>query len=139
MILSVASQKGGTGKTTTSISLELPPLGQRAGSGRYASTSAMGATPRIRRLSHHRWAVKATRLLAEALNAAIGDEAARVFAGQFYSSIGFGYSVQIAYDRALAQLRLEDVGEDEKFELHTRDGIDPADIVLVRPLGLSAM
>ncbi len=61
---------------------------------------------------------------------AIGDEAARVFAGQFY------YSVQVAFDQALAQLRLEGTGEDEKFELYTRIDIDPADIVLVRPLGL---
>lgn len=72
------------------------------------------------------------------LNAAIGDEAARVFAGQFYSSIGFGHSVQVAFDQALAQLRLEGVGEDEKFELHGRSGVDPTEIVLVRPLGLAS-
>lgn len=77
--------------------------------------------------------------VAIGLNAAIGDDAARVFAGQFYSSIGFGHSVQVAFDQALAQLRLEGIGEDEKFELHARGGVDPTDIVLVRPVGLPAM
>ncbi len=35
------------------------------------------------------------------MNAPIGDEAARVFATQFYSAIGFGYSVRRAFEQAL--------------------------------------
>lgn len=34
----------------------------------------------------------------------IGDEAARVFAAQFYSAIGFGKSVEVAFDQAKAAL-----------------------------------
>jgi hypothetical protein len=71
--------------------------------------------------------------VAIGLKETVGDEAARVFAGQFYSAIGYGLSVRKAFDQALVQLRLEGVGEDRKFELHTRTGIDPDAIVLVRP------
>lgn len=43
------------------------------------------------------------------MNKAIEDEAARVFAAQFYSAIGFGYSIRVAFDQAIAALTLEGI------------------------------
>lgn len=42
------------------------------------------------------------------MNTEIGDEAAIVFAAQFYSSIGFGQNLQQAFDQAKAALLLKD-------------------------------
>lgn len=64
----------------------------------------------------------------------IGDEAARVFAGQLYSSIGFGMSVQAAFDQARAALMVESIPEEDTPSLYVRDGIDPAALVLVKPV-----
>lgn len=41
------------------------------------------------------------------MNTSIGDEAARIFSSQFYSSIGFGLSVKKSFDQAKALLMLE--------------------------------
>ena len=71
---------------------------------------------------------------AVGMNAAIGDEAARVFAAQFYSAIGFGRSVQQAFDQARALLLLEGIPEDKTPELFTREGVDAGQVILVRPL-----
>lgn len=67
------------------------------------------------------------------MNDAIGDEAARLFAAQFYSAIGFGRSVQTAFDQAKARLMLEGIGEEDTPEMHTHSEADPASIILVRP------
>ena len=67
------------------------------------------------------------------MNTAIGDEAAQVFAAQFYSAIGFGKSVQVAFGQAKAALMLEGIPEEDTPELFTRDGVDAANIYLVRP------
>lgn len=64
----------------------------------------------------------------------IGDEAARVFAAQFYSAIGFGRSVKQAFDQAIAALMLEGIPEDKIPELFMRDGVDPDEVLLVRPV-----
>lgn len=63
----------------------------------------------------------------------ISDEAARLFAAQFYSAIGFGHSVKIAFEQARALLMLESIPEENTPMLFTRDGIDSSQIVLVRP------
>ena len=42
----------------------------------------------------------------------IGDDAARVFAAQFYSSIGFGHSIKRAFEQAKAALMLEGIPEE---------------------------
>lgn len=67
------------------------------------------------------------------MNAPISDEAARIFAAQFYSAIGFGCSVQRAFEQARTQLMLEDIPEDMIPELFTREGVDTDEVVLVRP------
>lgn len=48
-------------------------------------------------------------MLSIGMNTSIGDDAARVFAAQFYSSIGFGLSIQKAFDQAKAALMLEEL------------------------------
>lgn len=67
------------------------------------------------------------------MNAEIGDEAARVFAAQFYSSIGFGLSARRAFEQAKSALMLEGIPEEDTPVLFTREGIDADGIVLVRP------
>lgn len=71
--------------------------------------------------------------VAIGMNDSIGDDAARVFAAQFYSAIGFGYSVQRAFDQARAQLMLEAIPEENIPELFVREGLSADEVVLVRP------
>jgi hypothetical protein len=71
--------------------------------------------------------------VAIGMNAEIGEEAARVFAAQFYSAIGFGRSVQEAFDQAIAALMLEGIPEDKVPELFTRAGVDASEVILVKP------
>lgn len=67
------------------------------------------------------------------MNTTIGDVAARTFAAQFYSAIGFGLSLQKAFNQARAQLMLDGIPEDSTPELFNAASIDPADLILVRP------
>lgn len=67
------------------------------------------------------------------MNTSIGDDAARIFASQFYSSIGFGKSIQIAFDQAKAALMLEGISEEDTPELFVRDTLKAEEIVLVNP------
>jgi len=53
----------------------------------------------------------------------IGDEAACVFAANFYSSIGFGHSLQKAFNQAKAALLLEGIPEDSTPQLFVQDGL----------------
>ncbi len=71
--------------------------------------------------------------VAIGMNDSIGDEAARVFAAQFYSAIGFGRSVGEAFQQAKVALMLENIAEDKTPELFVRDDIDSYDIFIVRP------
>ena len=71
---------------------------------------------------------------AVGMKSAIGDEAARVFASQFYSAVGFGKSLSAAFEQAKAALMLENIPEEHTPELFMAEGIDPAQLVLVRPL-----
>lgn len=76
--------------------------------------------------------------VAIGMNDSIGDIAARVFAAQFYSAIGFGYSVQRAFDQAKARLMLESIPEEDTPELFVREGLSADEVVLVRPDELEA-
>ena len=71
--------------------------------------------------------------VAIGMNDSIGDEAARVFAAQFYSAIGFGRSITQAFDQAKAALMLEGIPEERIPELFVGDGVEPEDVILVRP------
>lgn len=71
--------------------------------------------------------------VAIGMNAPISDEAAWKFAEQFYSAIGFGASVRRAFDQAIVRLGLENLPEEKTPELFVREGVDPDEVVLVRP------
>lgn len=61
----------------------------------------------------------------------IGDKAAITFAASFYRALGFGCSVQNAFDQGTAALLLHGIPEDKTPELVTRRGTDAHDLVLV--------
>lgn len=63
----------------------------------------------------------------------IGDEAARIFASRFYSAIGFGKSVHVAFTQGVAAVKLEGIPEDSTPRLFAREGINPKQVALVRP------
>jgi len=68
------------------------------------------------------------------MNAAIGDNAAIVFAAAFYRALGFGQDVQTAYKLGKNELKLEGIAEEQIPELHfRREEVDPAKVVLVDP------
>lgn len=67
------------------------------------------------------------------MRAAIGDKAARIFASQFYSAIGFGKSVKVAFEQAKALLMMEGIREEDTPELFVADGLNADDIILVTP------
>lgn len=67
------------------------------------------------------------------MNISIGDQAARVFSSQFYSSIGFGLSVKKSFEQAKALLMLENINEEDTPELFIKDGYSSEDLIIVRP------
>lgn len=66
------------------------------------------------------------------MNTSIGDEAARVFSSQFYSSIGFGHSVSKAFQQAKALLMMEGIPEENTPELFVKSGLNANEIILVK-------
>ncbi len=54
----------------------------------------------------------------------IGDDAAMDFAAAFYRALGFGKSVQRAFDEARLELMLKGIEEEDAPRLFTREGID---------------
>ena len=75
---------------------------------------------------------------AVGMNTSIGDTAARVFASQFYSAIGFGKSLKQAFEQAKAALMLDDIPEEATPELFVGDGIDSSNLYIVRPQHLAS-
>lgn len=67
------------------------------------------------------------------MNTSIGDDAARIFASQFYSAISFGVSLERAFNQAKSALMLEGILEENTPELYVREGLDAEDIIFVRP------
>jgi hypothetical protein len=67
------------------------------------------------------------------MNTTIGDEAARVFAASFYSAIGFGHSLALAFKQARSALMLEGIPEESTPELFVAPGEDADAIILVKP------
>ena len=65
------------------------------------------------------------------MNTEIGDEAAIVFAAQFYSSIGFGQNLQQAFDQAKAALLLKGIAEENTPVLYVKKGLSAQEIVMV--------
>ena len=68
----------------------------------------------------------------------IGDNAARIFSSQFYSSISFGHSVKKSFDQAKALLMLEGINEEDTPELFVHEGVLADEIIIVKPSEESA-
>lgn len=73
--------------------------------------------------------------VAIGMKTSIGDVAARVFAAQFYSAIGFGLSVKRAFEQAKAALMLEGIPEHDTPELFVAAGVDAEHLIIVKPPG----
>jgi hypothetical protein len=81
-----------------------------------------------------------SRILAEAItevidfaigmNSEIEDQAAIVFSASFYRALGFGRSVQEAFDQGKAALLLEDISGEDIPELHVCPGSDPSEVLV---------
>ena len=68
------------------------------------------------------------------MNAAIGDEAAIVFAASFYRALGFGRDIQTAFKLGTNSLKLAGIPESQTPEIYYRpDAVDPATAALVEP------
>ncbi|REJ34367.1 MAG: hypothetical protein DIU82_09120 [Bacillota bacterium] len=67
------------------------------------------------------------------MNVSIRDDAARVFAAQFYSSLSFGLSLSQAFEQAKAALMLEGIPEEDVPALFVAAGLNVDDLVLVAP------
>lgn len=65
------------------------------------------------------------------MNTTITDEAAQVFAAQLYSSIGFGLSIDKAFDQAKAALMLEGITEEQTPTLFVKSDHDAKDSYIV--------
>ncbi|WP_196593744.1 CHAT domain-containing protein [Pectinatus sottacetonis] len=64
----------------------------------------------------------------------IPDEAAIVFAAQFYSSIGFGKDLATAFNQAKAALLLRGIVEEATPVLYVKEGMKASDIVMIDQL-----
>jgi hypothetical protein len=71
------------------------------------------------------------------MNTAIGDLAAITFAASFYRAIGFGRSLQEAFEQGKTALLLENIPEENTPELVKKRGIDPSQIILINSLANS--
>jgi hypothetical protein len=60
-----------------------------------------------------------------AMNKEIGDEAAISFATAFYSALGYGRSVQEAFDQGKTVLKLKGIPEENTPQIFCRAGVDP--------------
>ncbi|KGO85986.1 hypothetical protein Q765_13055 [Flavobacterium rivuli WB 3.3-2 = DSM 21788] len=67
------------------------------------------------------------------MSTSIGDDAARIFSSQFYSSIGFGHSVGKAFQQAKAFVMLEGISEESTPQLFIKTGLKAEEIILVHP------
>jgi hypothetical protein len=63
----------------------------------------------------------------------VGDTSAKIFAAQFYNSLGFGHSLKKAFDQARVQLEIETGGASGNPQLFVAPGLDAGEIYLVAP------
>ena len=62
------------------------------------------------------------------MNQPVGDAAAIVFAASFYQALGFGLTIQEAFDLAKVALLLNGILEDKTPEMFVRRGADPSEL-----------
>lgn len=67
------------------------------------------------------------------MESSVGDETAKTFAAQLYSSLGFGLSVGQAFRQAVLQVELDHGQDHDVPKLFARDQVDPETVVLVNP------
>lgn len=67
------------------------------------------------------------------MRTSIGDQAAQTFSSQFYSSLGFGLSVEKAFEQAKALVMMEGLNEEDTPELFCRGDTDASNLIIVRP------
>ena len=67
------------------------------------------------------------------MKAGISDRAARTFASSFYRAIGFGWSVQEAFDQGITSLLLEGIAQEDVPDLLVKNGVDATQLALIRP------
>jgi CHAT domain len=63
----------------------------------------------------------------------IHDETATAFASSFYRAIGFGRSIQEAFEQGITSLLLEEIAEEDIPELLVKQGVDAKKVVLIAP------
>lgn len=67
------------------------------------------------------------------MNDTIGDTAARIFSAYFYAALGFGHSVEKAFNQAKSALMLEGILEENTPELYGKENVDLNELILVKP------
>ncbi len=67
------------------------------------------------------------------MTTSIGDNAACVFASQFYSALGFGLSVQRAFKQAQSLLLTEEPAEYNTPKLFVKSGVNADELFIVKP------
>jgi hypothetical protein len=68
---------------------------------------------------------------AVGMSRAVGDRAAITFAASFYRALGFGNTVQNAFDQARVALMLENIPEEATPQLLVKPGVDPSQVILL--------
>lgn len=76
-------------------------------------------------------AITSTIDCAIGVKSAIGDRSAIEFAVGFYRALGFGNSVESAFEQAKAVLEMQHVASPNMPDLLVRDGINPSEVTLV--------
>jgi hypothetical protein len=66
------------------------------------------------------------------MSESIGDESAITFAASFYQALGYGKSVQTAFELGRNQIHLENLDDQDLPKLVTKKGLDPNQIVLTQ-------
>lgn len=68
------------------------------------------------------------------LNRTINDASAVVFAARFYSAVAFAQSVSTALEQAKVAMEVSALDDAVLPEIRTRENVDPASLVLVKPV-----
>ena len=130
----------GHGADTGELVLENTDGTARFVSAESITQAIMAASDRIHLLFFNAcFSCEQAQSVTQCVDAAIGmtdsisDDAACVFAAQFYSAIGFGHSVKRAYDQAIAALTLEVPIEAGTPSIYCKDGINLDTLYLVKP------
>jgi hypothetical protein len=70
---------------------------------------------------------------AVGMSRAVGDNAAIIFAANFYRALGFGSSVKNAFEQAKAGLMVEGIPEEDTPQLLVKAGVDPDQVLVMTP------